>query len=264
MKIVLSLGGGVQSTTLLVMAIKGLLPKPDAAIFADTGWEPKAVYEHIERLKSVAEGRGITFITCGKPTIREDTLRSTLPSGQRAASLPFYTKDQSGKVGMIRRQCTEEYKLAPIRKAIREQVLMVKTPPRSHSVDQWIGISTDEASRMRDSDVKYVRNVYPLIEMQFNRSQCIKWLSENGFPAVPKSACIGCPFHTDGQWVQIRHNKTEWDDACEFDEAIRKKNGHRGELYLHRSGSPLRDTNLDHADEATHLWNQECTGMCGV
>ena len=40
---VLSLGAGVQSTTLALMAAHGEIgPMPDAAIFADTGWEPQA------------------------------------------------------------------------------------------------------------------------------------------------------------------------------------------------------------------------------
>jgi hypothetical protein len=42
---VLSLGAGVQSTTLALMAAHGEVgPMPDCAIFADTCWEPKAVY----------------------------------------------------------------------------------------------------------------------------------------------------------------------------------------------------------------------------
>lgn len=41
----LSLGAGVQSTTMALMAAHGeIQPMPDCAIFADTGWEPKAVY----------------------------------------------------------------------------------------------------------------------------------------------------------------------------------------------------------------------------
>jgi len=43
---VLSLGAGVQSTTLALMAAEGILAKPDAAV-ADTGWEPGRVYEHL-------------------------------------------------------------------------------------------------------------------------------------------------------------------------------------------------------------------------
>ena len=55
---VLSLGAGVQSTTLLLMAVEGILPGLDCAIFADTGWEPARVYEHLDRVSAVAAGGG--------------------------------------------------------------------------------------------------------------------------------------------------------------------------------------------------------------
>ncbi len=49
----LSLGAGVQSTTLALMAAHGEIgPMPDCAIFADTGWEPQAVYDHLAWLMS--------------------------------------------------------------------------------------------------------------------------------------------------------------------------------------------------------------------
>ncbi len=49
---VLSLGAGVQSSCLALMAQEGLTKhKPDYMIFADTGWEPSFVYEHVEYLK---------------------------------------------------------------------------------------------------------------------------------------------------------------------------------------------------------------------
>jgi 3'-phosphoadenosine 5'-phosphosulfate sulfotransferase (PAPS reductase)/FAD synthetase len=50
---VISLGAGVQSSTMALMAADGELPKPDCAIFADTGNEPKAVYRYLEFLKKV-------------------------------------------------------------------------------------------------------------------------------------------------------------------------------------------------------------------
>ncbi len=56
---VLSLGAGVQSTCVLLMSCRGVLPKLDCAVFADTGWEPKAVYDHLEWLKGEAERAGI-------------------------------------------------------------------------------------------------------------------------------------------------------------------------------------------------------------
>ena len=45
---VISLGAGVQSTVMALMAEAGDIgPRPDCAVFADTGWEPKEVYEHL-------------------------------------------------------------------------------------------------------------------------------------------------------------------------------------------------------------------------
>jgi hypothetical protein len=52
----LSLGAGVQSTTLLLMALDGTLPGLDYAIFADTGWEPQRVYDHLGLITAKAAG----------------------------------------------------------------------------------------------------------------------------------------------------------------------------------------------------------------
>ena len=48
---VISLGAGVQSSTMMFLAYDGVIKNVDAAIFADTGNEPKAVYEYLELLK---------------------------------------------------------------------------------------------------------------------------------------------------------------------------------------------------------------------
>ena len=48
---ILSLGAGVQSSTLALMIEKGEIPMVDAAIFADVKGEPKAVTDWLEYLK---------------------------------------------------------------------------------------------------------------------------------------------------------------------------------------------------------------------
>ena len=48
---ILSLGAGVQSTTLALMIEKGEIPMVDCAIFSDVGAEPKLVYKHLEWLE---------------------------------------------------------------------------------------------------------------------------------------------------------------------------------------------------------------------
>jgi 3'-phosphoadenosine 5'-phosphosulfate sulfotransferase (PAPS reductase)/FAD synthetase len=51
MKRFLSLGAGVQSSTLALMIAHGEIEPVEAAIFADTGWEPRHVYEWLNWLE---------------------------------------------------------------------------------------------------------------------------------------------------------------------------------------------------------------------
>ena len=50
---ILSLGAGVQSSTLALMIERGDLPMVDAAIFADTKGEPKEVYDRLDWLSLI-------------------------------------------------------------------------------------------------------------------------------------------------------------------------------------------------------------------
>lgn len=85
---VLSLGAGVQSTTLALLAVEGVLPTPDAAIFADTGWEPKAVYEHLARLTRVLDAAGIPTHRVRRGNIRDDHL----DPGSPFSSMPLFVR----------------------------------------------------------------------------------------------------------------------------------------------------------------------------
>jgi hypothetical protein len=100
------------------------------------------------------------------------------------------------------------------------------------------------------------------------REDCLRWLSEN-YPdrVVPRSACIGCPFHNDAEWRRMKsEDALSFSDACEFDAAIRSCGGMRGQMFLHRSCKPLRDVDFRTLEQKGQLnmFNQECEGMCGV
>lgn len=251
----LSLGAGVQSTTLLLMSVYGDLPKLDAAIFADTGWEPAGVYEHLERVSAVAAQAGIPVIRVSSGSLRADALD---PS-HRYASVPYFVRNPDGSDGMGRRQCTAEYKLAPINRMIRE-MLGASPPdfrrvPKGRSAEQWIGFSSDELGRVNDRSPGYIRVRFPLIDLGMDRKACQRWLDRHGWTSVAKSACIGCPFHGNRQWRELRDNRpAEWADAVEFDEAIRKGGAHglplNGEAFLHRSRVPLNAAPIDRVTSA--------------
>ena len=264
---VLSLGAGVQSTTLALMAAHGEIgPMPDCAIFADTGWEPQAVYEHLAWLRSLNVLPFPVYIV-SDGNIREGLVRGA--QGERWASIPAFTRSASGTVGMIRRQCTKELKIVPIRRKVRELVgIAGKRSPNRPVVEQWIGISFDEIVRMKMSMEPWQVNRFPLIELGMTRRDCLRWLERNGYPAPPKSSCIGCPYHSDSLWRQMREEDPDaFADAVAIDRLIRTGfRNLRGEVFLHRSCLPLDEADLDTlADKGQlDLFADECDGMCGV
>jgi hypothetical protein len=251
--VALSLGAGVQSTTLALLAVEGVLPKPDSAIFADTGWEPAAVYAHLDRLTAVLEPAGIPVYRVSKGNLRRDAIDPE----HRYASVPYFVRNPDGSEGMGRRQCTSEYKLAPIRRKVRE-LLGAAAPdfrrvPKGNVCEQWVGFSTDEierANRRNDSGgVSYLTTRYPLLDLGMSRKDCDRWLTARGW-STTKSACIGCPFHGNAQWRALRDDHPEeWADAVEFDAAIRNGGSHgmplNGEAFLHRSRVPLALAPID-------------------
>lgn len=266
----LSLGAGVQSTTLALLAVEGVLPKPDVAIFADTGWEPAAVYAHLDRLAVQLAEAGIELHRVSNGNLRRDAV----DPDHRYASIPYFVRNPDGTDGMGRRQCTSEYKLSPIRRKIRE--LLGAKPPEFRSVakgrvcEQWVGFSTDEigrANRQKDSDgVRYLTTRYPLLDLGMSRKDCERWLGARGW-TTQKSAYIGCPFHGNRQWRALRDgNPVEWADAVEFDAAIRKGGSRglplNGEAFLHRSRLPLAQATIDRVTRTE--WNDRQADLFDV
>jgi hypothetical protein len=259
---------------MFLMACKGILtPKPDAAIFADTQWEPKDVYRWLGELARIGAGAGIPIIQVTAGNLRADALRSQVrgrkDGEKRFASMPLRTLSPKGSEGMIRRQCTREYKIEVIEREAR-RLLGLKTKQRApkNAVEFWHGISADEASRMRDARAHWYTLRYPLIfdrEPPMTRRDCLAWMESHGYPAPRKSACLGCPFHSDEEWRQIKSNSEEWADVVGFDRAIRDCGGMRGRVYLHRSCQPLEEVDFSTAEERGQMnWINECEGMCGV
>jgi len=265
---ILSLGGGVQSTTLALLAELGQAPRPDYAIFADTGWEPAAVYKHVDWL-STRLSFPVLRVSAGN--IRDDIVAKSQHAHGRYPSLPWFMLDADGRPTIGRRQCTTHYKVEPI---LRECRRLLGCGPHSRipagSVEMLIGISTDEAHRMRPARVQYVRNRWPLIEMGMSRHDCLRWLEKHQFPRPPKSACIGCPFRSDASWREMRDNAAdEWKDAVAVDHMIRHagaKRGIRSQQFMHRSLRPLDQVDLRTRDERGEpdLFGNECEGLCGV
>jgi phosphoadenosine phosphosulfate reductase family protein len=183
MKHILSYGGGLNSTALLVFLIKNHYPL-DLVLFADTGSEFDHTYKTVQIYKEYCLNHNIPFV---------------IVKSDKGVIYDYYFNKKITP-NRMKRDCTTKFKITPIRQYIR------KNYPKEKFVF-YIGIDYDEAHRMRDSDVKYIENKYPLVDNKINRSNCISLLQKEGLYVPQKSGCYFCPFTKKAGWVNLkRHN----------------------------------------------------------
>jgi hypothetical protein len=239
-----------------MMCEHGEIEKPDYAIFADTGSEMKHILPWLDWLESKLS---FPVIRVSAGNLKEDLINSVNTTGQRFSAVPFFT----GNGGMGRRQCTNEYKIRPIRKKCRE-LLGIPKGKRvpENSIKMMIGISKDEAQRMKPSDRKWIKNIWPLIDLSMTRLDCIKWMKEHGYPEPPKSSCTICPYHDDKLWNELKKTD-EWQEIVYIDKVIRNKQGSNHAQFMHRSLRPIDDAVFKVDDKTIDMFGNECTGYCG-
>lgn len=247
---VISLGWGIQSFTVAAMVALGEFEPVDVAIHADTTHERKETYEFARRWTPWLEAHGVKVVTVTPE-------KTPLINQWGGVMIPAYSDTPKG--GVIRRQCTGNWKIKPMRR-------WLKANRNRQPVELWLGISLDEVQRMKNSDVKYIVNRWPLIEKRMSRWDCKLWLERNGLEVPPRSACVFCPFHSRAEWRDIRDNAPDdWRKAVEVDEAIRKARPPY-DLFVNVQRRPLAECDLDGEIERGQLslWENECEGICGV
>lgn len=258
----LSLGAGVQSSTLLALSALGLydVPKVDVAIFADTQDEPKWVYNHLWQLVEWVTSLGvrIEIVTAGQL------------SQSKCVDIPAFS-DTDGKAGLSRRYCTHKYKIVPINRRIRELLgLSPKQRSKGRCALSLQGISSDEMTRMKDPIDKFVDAEYPLVRLNWSRADCLKWWQQNmPIPTPHKSACVYCPYRSNKEWRDIRDNDLDgWQAAIAYDKKLRSTESPlRKPVYVHQQLVPLDLVDLDLYDKTGDLYAgmlNECDGMCGI
>ena len=269
----LSLGAGVQSTVLALMADRGEydLPKPDVAIFADTGWEPPGVYEHLDWLEKQLS---FEVVRVRSGNIKDNILEGTSPDGNNYLGIPAFLTTGDGKKAIAARQCTTKYKVRPINRYLRQRLGMTpgRRAPKHVHVEIWLGISADEPLRQKESREEWATNRYPLIDLGFSRAQLLNWFTEN-YPGryLPRSSCVGCPYRSDGEWKRLKNSDPgSFEEAVFVDRALREvpvvKNAitRKGYAYLHKSRVPLSEVDFDGATDYDSYMTDECEGLCGI
>lgn len=309
----ISLGAGVQSTYLYLLAMDGNLkyihrdrdqwgrtiskewrPLPiEMAIFADTGDEPAPVYRHLEWLQSL-NGPPIVVARAYKRSLGEILLSGVTEGSTRFISIPAHMQDGSGGRSIGRRQCSREFKVAVVEKAIRRQIFQLQPRQRMPKDAQCIvaiGMSADEERRVGNvmgRKKPWEIPVFPLYDMGLTRSMVQRELAKRNIPhVVPRSACTFCPYRSNREWLNLKtEDPAGFTYAATLDNRIRGNTsqaattdgcsrGLNAQQFLHRSCRPISE--IDFAaevakeDAAKHAqpelfdnFDNECQGICGV
>ena len=277
----LSLGAGVQSSVLALLLsrsdprlVEWDYPKPDAAVFADTGWEPEYVYRHLNWLEDELD---YPLIRVSDGSLKTNLKQGRTVSGHRFVDVPLFTRDENGKKGMLRRQCTTHYKIKPIYREIRKRAggKRGRRFPKDTHAEMWLGISLDEAARMKPSREAWVEHRWPLVDIGMTREDCIEWFASE-YPGrhLPRSACVICPYRSDQHWLELKESEpASYEEAVKFDRWLRSstKTPVRklldGRPYLHSARRPLASVVAEIETEGVNgdnHFNNECDGHCGV
>lgn len=236
-----SCGGGTQSGAIAALIRTGKLPRPDFAFrpFVEGFIRPalRSVGLELQIIKSVDYGASLDVVYISE-------------TGERTMLLPGYsTLNGSGKLSPF---CSGKWKRDVGERWMRSIGIETAT--------NWIGISRDEARRIRAQHRPWLKLWYPLIfEVPMNRTMCVSLIREQGWEGqIPHSACYMCPNHSDAEWIDIKlHWPLDFQAACDLEAEARLEDPH---FYLHPSCVPLGE--VDFFAQQSMLPERGCYGGC--
>lgn len=260
----LSLGGGVHSTVLPLMACENLempgryplIPNYAAIIFCDLGLEAPWVYEQVRFVMETCSQRGMPVII-----LRTNLYQNFMErfGKSRVVSIPFWSVGREGRHAKMKRQCTLDYKVLQIQKFIRWNLLGYRKGSHDRPWDlgehrMHIGFSAEEQSRIFDSYNPFYKNKFPLWQMGLERKDNYAYLLERWGLDAKGSACAFCPYHRNYFFRHVKmHIEKLWKQLVEFDRILEVEQPNTpidSQLYISRSRKRL-----------TELTDGECRDM---
>lgn len=249
MTTVLNYGGGRQTVAICVLIAKGVLPKPDVIVMADTSRENSSTWEYLgQHVQPFLFEHGLSVEIAS-----HDLATVDLYSGNGDLLLPVFTS-----TGKLRTYCSNEWKRRVVDRYLRAKGITDGV--------RWIGFAFDEKRRWTGmhgvTEGKWT-TVCPLVDLMINTAACLKIIESAGLPHPHHSACWMCPHKRNSEWRLIRDNyPSEWQQAIELDDEIRE-NDRQHAVFLHHDRVPLSQANID-VDESEQKVQQCTLGACFV
>jgi hypothetical protein len=248
---VLSYGGGVQSVAMCVLVARGVLPRPDFIVIADTGREAQSTWDYLADTMQpylIMNGLRVQIAPHSLATV-------DLYSHQGDVLMPLHTS-----TGQLRTYCSVEWK-----KRVRNRWLRAQGVQQA---DIWIGFTLDERHRATlKEERKWTTIRYPLLELNLTRQDCLNIIAAAGLREPAKSSCWMCPHRGNADWRHLRDNyPDDFQRAIALDEELRDaaplETAGDDRIWLHRDRVPLSEADIESDDRRV---NRQCgMGMCFV
>ena len=247
-KAIWSYGGGKQSAAIAALIVRGDLPKPDHIVMSDTERERSSTWRYLDAVIAPELSKmGLEVMRIPKSSFAAVDLFSKKGDVLIPA---FTTKTRNGEIAKLPTYCSNEWKRRVVMRWMRSRGI--------EKAEMWLGISTDEADRMKDSDVGWLTHRYPLIDLLMSRDDCKRVVTEMGWPEAPKSTCKMCPHLSNATWLEMQQEDPEdFAEAVRIEREIQQRDPN---IYLHRSGQPLDQ--IDFSYGLAGMFDGCDSGMC--
>jgi len=244
---ILSYGGGIQTVAMIVLILKGRLPKPDMLVIADTSREKSSTWDYLaEVVQPALERQGMAVEIAGHELATVD-----LHSGNGDLLIPVFT--ETGKLPTF---CSTEWKQRVVQRYLRSRGV--------EQADVWIGFSLDEERRWERArhDTGWYQRTFPLYDLGLTRADCAVIIQDYGWPLPASSACWLCPNMDDAEWHEMKRDYPEdFQKAIDAEAEIQQWDG---AVWLTKHRKPLAEVTFDPNGYSKKESRMQCTMGCMI
>jgi hypothetical protein len=196
---IVAFGGGVDSTAMIIGLIEEKRPI-DLILFADTGGERPHTYDHINKFSKWLTDKGYPEIVVVKRVRRDGSLETLEEECHRRKNLP--------SIAYGFKSCSQKHKIAPQDKYLNNWQPAIDTWSKGLKCVKYVGYDSNESHRADNAakrlDTKY-DYLYPLIEWNWDREECLEIIDKHGIKNVGKSACFFCPSSKPKEIIELKN-----------------------------------------------------------
>lgn len=242
-------GGGRQTVAIIVLILQGKLPMPDYIVMADTEREKQTTWDYLD--KWVRPNFPKEIVRIPKSQFATVDLYRETEAGDKYLLIPAFTRDARGKLGKLETYCSNEWKLRVCDRYLKREAGIREWV-------SWIGFSANEPKRFNAKRRSMGDKVwFPLVDgVPTTTQECVKLVTDFGWPMPRHSACFMCPLQDDGNWLD--NSPADMAKAVELERQIQLSDPN---VFLHRSLVPIGQVVFDKSKQV----KEPCdSGVCMV